>query len=191
MVQDVFKKLINDIYIENFKPKGWRKQGSNYRLFDDSGLGKIINFQKSEWNDAANIEFFINYGVYMEVDDCIVNKSFKEYDCQFRNRTKLNTGIYSLNENTNYEELKSNVLKALKEADTLFDKIDCKQVFISKILSGTLQRETGTPIMHYYTCKLLSDMGYYKEIYEYVKTRGGQYFDILTEEIEMKMKSLI
>lgn len=191
MVQDVFKKLINDIYIENFKPKGWRKQGSNYRLFDDSGLGKIINFQKSEWNDAANIEFFINYGVYMEVDDCIVNKSFKEYDCQFRNRTKLNTGIYSLNENTNYEELKSNVLKALKEADTLFDKIDCKQVFISKILSGTLQKETGTPIMHYYTCKLLSDMGYYKEIYEYVKTRGGQYFDILTEEIEMKMKSLI
>ena len=94
-----------------------------------------------------------------------------------------------MNENTNYEELKSNVLKALKEADTLFDKIDCKQVFISKILSGALQRETGTPIMNYYTCKLLSDMGYYKEIYEYVKARGGQYFDILAEEIEMKMKS--
>lgn len=189
MVQDAFKKLINDIYIENFKPNGWRKQGLNYRLFDDSGLGKIINFQKSKWNDATNIEFFINYGVYMEVDDCIVNKSFKEYDCQFRNRTKLNMGIYCLNKNTNYEELKNNVLKALKEADTLFDKIDRKQIFISKILNGTLQRETGTPIMNYYTCKLLSDMGYYKEIYEYVKTRGGQYFDILTEEIEMKMKS--
>lgn len=188
MVQDVFKKLINDIYIEYFKPIGWKKQGSNYRFFDDSGLGRIINFQKSKWNDVTNIEFFINYGMYMEVDDCIVNKSFKEYDCQFRNRTKLYNGIYSLNENTNYEELKSNILKALAEADALFNKIDSKQVFISKILNGALQKETGTLIMHYYTCKLLSDMGYYEEIYEYVKSRGGQYFDSLTEEIEMKMR---
>lgn len=82
----------------------------------------------------------------------------------------------------------SEVTKALKEAGTLFDKIANKQVFISIILSGTLQKETGTPIMHYYTCKLLSDMEYYEEIYEYVKTCGGQYFESLAEEIKIKMK---
>ena len=75
------------------------------------------------------------------------------------------------------------------EQNTLFDKIANKQVFISMILSGTLQKETDTPIMHYYTCKLLSDMGYYEEIYEYVKACGGKYFDSLAEEIKIKMKN--
>ena len=42
--------------------------------------------------------------------------------------------------------------------------------------------------MHYHTCKLLADMGYYKEIYEYVKARDGQYFNSLTEEIEKSYK---
>ena len=107
MIQDVFKRMINEIYTEYFKPNGWKKQGSNYRLFDGSGIGKIINFQKSKWSNAANVEFFINHGVYMEAD----------------------------------------------------------------------------------TCKLLSDMGYYEEIYEYVRSRGGQYFDSLAEEIKMKMKT--
>lgn len=61
MVQNIFRRLINEIYIEYFKPNGWKKQGSNYRYIDDSGLGKIINFQKSKWNDVDNIEFFINF----------------------------------------------------------------------------------------------------------------------------------
>lgn len=84
MLQDVFKRMINEIYTEYFKPNGWKKQGSNYRLYDDSGIGKIINFQKSKWSNAANIEFFINYGVYMEAGNGITNKAFKEYKCQFK-----------------------------------------------------------------------------------------------------------
>ena len=42
MIQNIFKRMIDEIYIEYFKPNDWKKQGSNYRLFDDSGLGKII-----------------------------------------------------------------------------------------------------------------------------------------------------
>lgn len=57
------------------------------------------------------------------------------------------------------------------------------------ILSGEMQKYTGTPVMHDYTCKLLSDMGYYKEIYEFVKSRGGQYFESLSAEIGIKLKS--
>ena len=48
MIQNIFKRMIDEIYIEYLKPNDWKKQGSNYRLFDDSGLGKIINFQKSK-----------------------------------------------------------------------------------------------------------------------------------------------
>ena len=32
-------------------------------------------------------------------------------------------------------------------------------------------------------------MGYYEEIYEFVKLRGGSYFESLSTEIEIKMKS--
>lgn len=63
MVQNIFRRLINEIYIEYFKPNGWKKQGSNYRYIDDSGLGKIINFQKSKWNDVDNIEFKVNENI--------------------------------------------------------------------------------------------------------------------------------
>ena len=90
-----------------------------------------------------------------------------------------------MNEDIDYKKLKSEVLRALKKVDILFDKMSDKQIFISMILNGTLQKETEVPIMHYDTCKLLSDMGYYEEIYEYVRSRGGQY----AEEIKMKMKT--
>ena len=76
----------------------------------------------------------------MEAGDCIVNKSFKEYECQFRNRTKLFNGTYILNENTNYEKLKSEVTMALKETDTLFDKIERADfvVFGSPVYFGSM-----------------------------------------------------
>lgn len=91
--------------------------------------------------------------MYIEVDNQLVNKSFKEYECQFRARTR-------------------------------FDKVGNKEHFISMILSGELQKYTGTLIMKYYTCKLLSDMGYYEDIYDYVKVKGGPYFEMLTAETE-------
>ena len=191
MAQDKFNRMISEIFNEYYKPLGWKKQGSNYRRIDESGLGKIINFQKSRWNSDGKIDFFINYGLYMEVGNDLVNKSFKEYECQFRNRTELHNGIYHLNEDTDYEKVKKEVREALAEATNLFEKVDDKETFVSMILSGEMQKYTGTPVMHYYTCKLLSDMGYYEEIYEFVKSRGGLYFDSLSTEIELKLDTCV
>ena len=187
-MKDIYKRLINDIFIVKFKPYGWKKQGDNFRFIDESGLGRIINFQKSRWNTADNIEFFINYGLYMEVDNPLVNKTFKEYECQFRARTRFEKGSYHLNTGTNYEILQRQVEHALDEAIDLFDTVGNKEQFISMILSGELQKYTGTPIMNYYTCRLLSDIGYYADIYDYVRSKGGSYFEVLTAEIENKMK---
>ena len=77
-MQDIFKRLINEIFLVKFKPYGWKRQGSNFRYIDESGLGRVINFQKSKWNTADDLEFFINYGLYIEVDNQLVNK------CVFR-----------------------------------------------------------------------------------------------------------
>lgn len=189
MAQDIFNRLIGEIFTEYYKPLGWKKQGANYRYIDESGLGRVINFQRSKWNSDGKIDFFINYGLYMEVGNELVNKSFKEYECQFRNRTRLHNGIYHLDGDANYDKVKKEVLEALAETTNLFTKVDNKGTFVSMILSGEMQKYSGTPVMNYYTCKLLSDMGYHEEIYEFVKSHGGPYFESLSTEIEMKMKS--
>lgn len=108
-MQDIFKRLINEIFLLKFKPYGWKKQGSNFRYIDASGLGRVINFQKSKWNTADELEFFINYGLYMEIDNQLVNKSFKEYECQFRARTGLDKGSFHLNSDTDFETLQRRV----------------------------------------------------------------------------------
>ena len=188
IMQDIFKRLINEIFLLKFKPYGWKKQGSNFRYIDASGLGRVINFQKSKWNTADELEFFINYGLYIEIDNQLVNKFFKEYECQFRARTGLDKGSFHLNSDTDFETLQRRVEQALDEAINQFDKVGNKEHYISMILSGELQKYTGTPIMNYYTCKLFSDMGYYEDIYDYVKEKGGPYFEMLTAEIESKTK---
>ena len=129
IMQDIFKRLINEIFLLKFKPYGWKKQGSNFRYIDASGLGRVINFQKSKWNTADELEFFINYGLYIEIDNQLVNKSFKEYECQFRARTGLDKGSFHLNSDTDFETLQRRVEQALDEAINQFDKVGNKEHF--------------------------------------------------------------
>ena len=77
-------------------------------------MGRVINFQKSKWNTADELEFFINYGLYIEIDNQLVNKSFKEYECQFRARTGLDKGSFHLNSDTDFETLQRLVEEVLK-----------------------------------------------------------------------------
>ena len=57
-MQKLFSDMIREIYSERFKSLGWRKQGQNFRFIQDDGLGKIINFQKS--NNVLTYE--VHYG---------------------------------------------------------------------------------------------------------------------------------
>lgn len=68
-----------------------------------------------------------------------------------------------------------------------FDKVENKDAFVEMLLSGVAQQYAETPVMHYGTCKLLVDMGYYKEIYDIIKSCGGKYFENLKKEIEEKI----
>lgn len=187
-MQELFKKLLSDIFNELFKPLKWKKQGSNYRYISDNGLGKIINFQKSKWNTQDEVTFYINYGLYIEVGNSI-NKTFKEYDCQFRNRTSYLNGIYTLTPETDIEEFRKIIITALREATAFLNTINSKDEFIKSLLNGEIQKHTYDIVMHYYTCKLLYDLGFYREIYDYVRGKGGEYFESLTELIEQKMKT--
>ena len=145
-MQTVFSDLVKRIFEEYFKPLGWKRQGQNYRRVEKDGLGRIINFQKSSWNSKDEVIFYINYGIYIEVEDNIVNKSFKEYECQFRNRARYGGGVYKLTTETDAESVKDAVINALKEVTDFFDIIDSKGMFAGMLLSGEISKYTKIPV---------------------------------------------
>ena len=82
-----FSALLSRLHKEVLKPLGFRKEGSNFRRFPGDGLGQIINFQRSSWNDGQECRFTINIGIYAEAGEEIQNMKFKEYECHLRTRT--------------------------------------------------------------------------------------------------------
>lgn len=183
-MEEIFKELIQYIFVEYLKTLGWRKQGNNFRCVSNDGLGKIINFQKSRRNTSEKMVFYINYGVYMEPANNIANKAFREYDCQFRARTEYLSGEYSIDSRTDVAKLKEQILTAIKETMEFMERVCSKEDFVKMLLSGEAQKYTDFPVMHYDTCKVLCEMGYYREIYDIVKFKDGKYFNNLKREIE-------
>lgn len=180
----VFKEIVSTVFKEKFKPYGWKKDGNNFRYISNDGLGKIINFQRSKWNTAEEIVFYINYGIYMEVEDVLTNMKFKEYECQFRNRTQYNKGEYLIDFTIETNDILKQVELALNEASMVLDMIDSKEKFIEMIINGEAGKYTNIPVDHYYTCRLLCDMGYYREVGRIIADKDGSYFDQLRDEIE-------
>ena len=84
-MENIFKDIMKSVYAE-LKPLGYKKDGQNFRLFQEDGLCKIINFQRDRWNTKESIAFTMNTGIYFEKDVSIQNKKFKEYECLIRNR---------------------------------------------------------------------------------------------------------
>ena len=62
--EEQFKSLLSQLHAEVLKPQGWKKEGQNFRLFLPDGLCRIINFQKSAYNDAQLLSFYLNLGIY-------------------------------------------------------------------------------------------------------------------------------
>ena len=185
-MQKAFTKLVSEIFTEYYKPLKWKKEGNNYRFISDDGLGKVINFQRARYNTRDKVKFYINYGVYIEASEIITNKTFKEYDCQFRNRTSYAHGVYEMSA-THKNSIKDTVLTALKETAELYETIPSREEFIRLVLSGDLQEKADCNIMNYSTSRLFYQMEYYKEIYEIVRHVDKPLFIELTKEIEEKI----
>ena len=79
-----FDDLAKKIYLV-LKPLGYRKEASNFRLIQNGNLGKVINLQKSSYNNQECCSFTVNIGYYIEAGN-IENKRFKEYECIVRVR---------------------------------------------------------------------------------------------------------
>src|SRR3982751_5214409 len=90
-VERDFDGLVSLIIWPIFKKKGYKKKGNNFRFFDTSGWGKIVNFQKSSFYNKNHINFTINIGLYLpeaEKFHCnqLSNEKFSEPSCIVRKR---------------------------------------------------------------------------------------------------------
>ena len=100
-----FKELLTRLHAEVFKPRGWSKEGQNFRFFQPDGLCRIVNFQKSAYNDAEVLSFYINLGIYWEPQPEIMNRRFKEYECRVRGRVHGNVEKWNIFEGRDMDKL--------------------------------------------------------------------------------------
>ena len=89
-VQSQFEQLVSKAVWPEFKARGYRKTGNNFRIYNPDGWGKIVNIQKSAYSDRNEIHFTINTGLYMAKADTIFAEPraerFLEPDCLVRTR---------------------------------------------------------------------------------------------------------
>jgi len=71
-----FNELVSHIF-SYFKPLGYKKKGNNFRYYNkEEKWGKMINFQKSQWNTKLHITFTVNIGLYLEDWENEYNEKF-------------------------------------------------------------------------------------------------------------------
>jgi hypothetical protein len=63
--EQIFDFLVSKNIWPHFKKRGYKKSGNNIRYYDNSGWGKIVNFQKSMFYNKEHIHFTINTGLYL------------------------------------------------------------------------------------------------------------------------------
>jgi len=90
-VEKSFDYLVSKIIWPHFKSRGYKKSANNFRFYDESGWGKIVNFQKSIYYNKSQIKFTINTGLYLsEAEQFHCNRQsgakFQESMCVVRNR---------------------------------------------------------------------------------------------------------
>ncbi|MDU0371435.1 DUF4304 domain-containing protein [Hymenobacter endophyticus] len=88
-----FDNLVSGKLWPLFKELDYKRRGNNFRqYFADEGWGRILNVQKSAWNDPCSIQFTINVGIYLLEAERVNNwgrvsaERFLEPDCLVRKR---------------------------------------------------------------------------------------------------------
>ena len=165
LVFDKFDELSKKIY-QILKPLRYKKDGLNFRLYQEDGLCKMINIQKSQFNSKESLVFYINIGIYLEKEEVISNPKFKIYDCILDRRIGGNNSIWSIDETTDINKLFACVKESLEEIFEIFQEFDSREKTIQLILSNKTQKYFHPKTMKHNTiAKLLEDMGYSNEVY--------------------------
>ena len=186
-IENIFKDIMKSVYAE-LKPLGYKKDGQNFRLFQEDGLCKIINFQRDRWNTKESIAFTMNTGIYFEKDVSIQNKKFKEYECLIRNRL-LSDKWWHIDADADCDAVKEDVVGSLDLVQEYFNEFKSREETIKRILNNEAQEYSDTIVMKYDTAKMLADMGYEREVYDRIKDTDPKYKFLfeLAEELRSRV----
>ena len=205
-----FTVLLKQIY-NILKPLGYKKEGNNFRLFAQDGLGKIICVNRNRWNSWDYLLFSLDIGVYFEKDSIIQNLRFKEIECQLRKvivrqdsgtlqlisgngdwREDLEMRYWLITEDTDMEALFASVRLGLGACFDWFNLFPERKAAIEKILSGEADQYSDYNVMHYRNAKLLADMGYERQVYERIKDTDPDYTYVvrLAQEIKKSLEEM-
>ena len=140
-----YREFLSCIHREILKSAGFKKENTNFRMIRPNGTCKILNFQRSMWNDSTVCKFCINVGLYFPKEPEHPDLRFKEYECQVRQRAGFLSERYRedhwwcLPEDGDVEKLYAEVRQTLTE-DVLpwLDRFDTRQDVIRAGQSGTL-----------------------------------------------------
>ena len=142
--ESIFDKVIKDCFHKTLKPLGFKKKGNNFYL-PLSGLGQIINIQKSMYGTKTEISFTINTGIFIpeyflaaytyetEIPDYPTEPS-----CAVRQRIGQlrgeNDKWYEINENTNEQTLLAQMQENLDDFILpYFAKTSTRELFIQAL----------------------------------------------------------
>lgn len=190
-MQEELSDLLKKLHEAILKPCGFKKDGKDFRLIQDGELGKIVNFQSDRYNDAASCRFTINAGVYFESGTELENQTFKEYECQIRQRPAVLKHSYgkdtwwTIDKNTDPEQLQQELECFLN--DTVLPWLDyfpTKAATIQSLLNGEAQKHGAKNTMHYDNAKLLTEMGYGSEVLPHIINIDNELFQDLVKQIK-------
>ncbi|QNF35598.1 DUF4304 domain-containing protein [Adhaeribacter swui] len=145
--EQIFDFLVAKIIWPKFKERGYKKSVNNFRFYDQSGWGKIVNFQKSSFYDKDNIQFTINTGLYLaEAEQFHCNRQsaekFQESMCLVRKRIGYLSDDqkdtwFSINIDTDKQVLFNNVERYFNDYILPFlDKVRNKEDILQILING-------------------------------------------------------
>lgn len=164
------KVLIRNIFEETFKPLGFRRNGQNFRLYQDNGLCKIVNFQKYRYHHNQNCSFTVNIGLYFEKKMVIQNKNFCESQCQIKIRPYHEfygeEKWWSVNDDHNFDQFTNEVRSFLENrALPWLNEFEKKEDVIAEMLDKKAIEKYNYYLLHYDNACLLAECGYQAQLY--------------------------
>lgn len=179
----IFDKVIKDCFHKTLKPLGFKKKGNNFYL-PLSGLGQIINIQKSSYGSKTDISFTINTGIFIpeyflayytyttEIPDyprepvCVVRQRI--------GRLKGENDIwYEINDGTNEQILLAQMQENLDVFILpYFAKTATRELFIQALATRKLPMTHLGPL-HLYI--VLKEFEKAKQEYEFVKSNTSNF----------------
>lgn len=153
MLDNRFKTVLSKLHVTYLKPAGFKKTGSNFRIYLPNGLYKIINFQRSMFNGCGECRFTMNLGIYFEKDWENPNLRFKEYQCAIRARISTISEKYTcdqwwdITEDSNDEMLYAELASVITE-DVLpwMDQFSSLEATIRLGQTGNLRGHIWKPL---------------------------------------------